>query len=359
MKRKIIIIGLSLATILSLSACQESENKTETKLEQKTEVEKSNETRIVVDQDGTEVELPKDVEKIADFWHANNQVVLLLGGADKLVTTTTSIENLPWFAKVYPRIKEVPALVKGHDYNVEEVIEKEPDVVIAANDEQVESIRAAGLKAVKVMFQDFDGLKKTVQITSQVIGSDAEKRAKEYIDYLDGNIEYVRERLKDVDKKPKVLHIVGGDDLNKVDGAKSIIGEWMDIAGAENSLPLEANLAEITMEEIIASDPEYIIIGGTESKEGIEKIKNDPAWKDVKAVKDDNLIRNPVGTFNWDRYSAEEALQILWAAKLFHPEKFEDLNMIEKTKDFYKRFYEYELTDEEAEEILAGDPPSN
>ena len=53
--------------------------------------------------------------------------------------------------------------------------------------------------------------------------------------------------------------------------------------------------------------------------------------------KNNRIYANPTGTFPWDRYSAEEALQILWAAQLFHPEQFKDLNMVEKTQAFYKK----------------------
>ncbi len=369
-KSRYILLSSLLSLSMILSACSgpsddekgvDSGNKTEvTETQDGKGDDKASETRTVTDQKGVEVELPKNVERIADFWHANNQVVLLLGGGDKLVTTTEAIKSLPWFAKVYPRINEVPALVKGSDFNVEEVIAENPDVVIASSPEQIEAARSAGLKAVEVMFQNFEELKKTVEITAQVIGPDAEKRAEEYIDYLDGNMKYVEDKLKDLkdDEKPRVLHIAGGEDLTKIDGAKSMIGAWMDISGSVNSISDEANLADITLEEIIESNPDIIIIGGNQSKEGIEKIKNDPAWADVKAVKEDKLIRNPVGTFNWDRYSAEEALQVLWAAKLFHPDKFEDLDMVEKTKEFYKKFYDYDLTDDEADRILAGDPPA-
>lgn len=39
-----------------------------------------------------------------------------------------------------------------------------------------------------------------------------------------------------------------------------------------------------------------------------------------------------------DRYSAEETLQIQWAAKLLNPDKFANLNIAKETKDFYKDF---------------------
>ena len=43
--------------------------------------------------------------------------------------------------------------------------------------------------------------------------------------------------------------------------------------------------------------------------------------------------------------------------QLFHPEQFKDLNMVEKTQAFYKKYYGYELSKENAEQILKGLSP--
>ena len=102
-----------------------------------------------------------------------------------------------------------------------------------------------------------------------------------------------------------------------------------------------------------------IIIGssGNKSQAAIEKIKSDPSWQSISAVKNNRIYANPTGTFPWDRYSAEEALQILWAAQLFHPERFSDVDMVTKTQDFYQKYYNYNLSKENAQQILKGLPP--
>ena len=143
-----------------------------------------------------------------------------------------------------------------------------------------------------------------------------------------------------------------------VDGSNSLIGEWMKLAGAKNSLDGVENLKNISLEQIIASQPDYIIIGGADAQKGVDAIKADAAWADVPAVKNGKIIKNPVGTFNWDRYSAEEALQILWAAKLFHPEKFSDVDLVKETREFYSTFYGYNLTEDEAQRIINGQGPA-
>ena len=138
-----------------------------------------------------------------------------------------------------------------------------------------------------------------------------------------------------------------------------MIGEWIRLAGGRSVLAGTGNKAVVSLEEIIKADPEIIIVGSGRSsgKKGIDAIKKNPAWQSIRAVKNGRLYANPSGTFPWDRYSTEEALQILWAAKLFHPEQFKDLDMVSKTQAFYKKYYNYNLSRTNAERMLAGLPP--
>lgn len=316
--------------------------------------------RTVTDQGGTTVQIPAKVERVADLWHANNQVVLVLGGGDKLVATTNVIKQNKWFATVHPGIANVTAPFSGDDLQVEELVKLRPDAVLSSNDAQITTARNAGLPAVKVNFQDFDGLRKTVQLTADVLGGDAPARATKYLTYLDKNIAKVDSGLKglaDADR-PSVLHIVGATDLLKVDGRKSMIDEWINLAGGKNALDVEGNMAQVTMETVVASDPDVIIIGSTSSEEALNLLRNDPAYSQLRAVKEGKVYGNPRGTFAWDRYSAEEALQVLWVAQLLHPEKFKNLDMVTETRNFYKNFLDYDLTADQAKLILAGKDPA-
>ena len=80
---------------------------------------------------GNKIELPDNVQRVADLWHANNQIVLLLGGANKLVGTTTTIAANPWYSAVYPNIKNVPVLTNGETIQTEELLSHKPDAVFA------------------------------------------------------------------------------------------------------------------------------------------------------------------------------------------------------------------------------------
>lgn len=71
------------------------------------------------------------------------------------------------------------------------------------------------------------------------------------------------------------------------------------------------------------------------------------------------LLSNPVNNLNWDQDSAEEVFQVLWAAKTFHEDKFQDIDLVSETQQFYKKYYSYVLSDEEDNLILAGNPLSH
>ena len=308
------------------------------------------------------MEVPTKINKIVDLWHAHNQVIMMLGAADQLVGTTEVFKKRPWPNIIYPRLSEVEALVVGTgagEVNYEEALKLQPDVVFASDDGVTETARKQGLATVNVAFQDYDGLRKDIEITAEVLGDNAKKIAKEWQDYLDKNIALVEERMKGIkdEDRVKVLHIASSDSFTKVDGRKCIVDEWIKLAGGVNALEKDGNLIEVTMEEIVAADPEVIIMGVGAAK-AVDALKADPAWSGITAVKNNAVYANPNGVFSWDRYSGEEALQVLWAAKKFNPDKFEDINIEQETKDFYKKYYGFELNDEQTKQILNGENPS-
>ena len=106
-----------------------------------------------------------------------------------------------------------------------------------------------------------------------MIGGNAPQIAKQYNAELDANIRFVSERTKSIPdaQKPLVLHISDGSNLRKIDGGRSIVGDWIRIAGGRTALPDTANLAEVPMEEIVKANPDIVIIGGRNAAQGCGK----------------------------------------------------------------------------------------
>lgn len=314
-------------------------------------------TRTVTDMSGTKVKVPKTVNRVADMWHANNQVVMLLGGQKKLVATTQMIKTQPWFKTVYPDITKVAAPLSGMDIQIEQLLKTKPDVVISSDPGQIKAARNAKLPTVNAMYQDFAGLRKSVTLTADVLGGDAPRVAKDYQQTLTANLNLVKKGLSGVTSKPKVLHIVNTTNLNQVDGKNTIVDEWINAAGGQNALSQKGNMISVTTEQLAKSNPDVIIVGSATNQSAMKALRQNPVLKQLKAVKAGRVYGNPQGTFPWDRYSAEEALQVLWAAKKLHPAQFKDLDLVAKTKAFYQQYYDYQLSTTQAKQILAGEMP--
>ena len=318
-------------------------------------------TKVIKDVDGQEVTVPVTPERVANLWHANNQVIITLGGAPKLSATTHYVTTIPWFRQVYPDITKVPApIAANNDLNMEALLATKPDVVLVSSEKQAEAVRQAGLTAVRVGFSNMNGLMQTVNLTAEVLGTQgAYERAQKYNAYMQKNLKLIEERLKDLpdSERPKVMHIGSGTKVQNVSGSGIVIDEWIKIAGGQNVAADLKGMKDVSMEQITSYAPEVIIIGGDASAKGVQTIQSDAAWKDVPAVKNGKIIRNPYGTFNWDRYSTEAALQVLWAAKTLHPQKFADIDMVKETQEFYSTFFGYSLSADDAQRILAGETP--
>ena len=104
-------------------------------------------------------------------------------------------------------------------------------------------------------------------------------------------------------------------------------------------------------------DPEVIFIdhGGMNDGSTVEELKkeimSDPAYSAVTAVKNGEIYLSPSGVFYWDM-GIQKILLVMNMAKLLHPDLFEDLNMENEIMEFYKKFFDYDLTGQEADWIL-------
>lgn len=83
-----------------------------------------------------------------------------------------------------------------------------------------------------------------------------------------------------------------------------------------------------------------------------DPVLKDQRWSEIKAVRDGAVYLSPDGVMFWD-YGSECILLIQFIAQTLHPELFKDLDMVKEVKNYYKTFYDYDLSDENAKNILA------
>jgi iron complex transport system substrate-binding protein len=305
------------------------------------------ESRTIVDMDGVEWTIPKEVKRVVANG-AGNQIVFMVGGADKLVGTASTVQQNEMFVKIYPRITEVDTVfATGKDVNFEELVKLEPDVIIG----NLDNAEEYGLVDLNIKNQNPEDIKKEVLLVGELFGEEEYRKAEEFCDYYDGNLNYVTERTKALTDEEKVKVFVAGADILSTEGIGSITSSWIENAGGIN-VAAEAGVKErgtMSLEDLITLNPDIII---TRDRATSEELLKNEQYKDINAVKAGKIYVNPKGVYLWGVRSAETALQTLWAAKIIHPELFEDLDMNAETKEFYSTFYNYELSETELDEIL-------
>ena len=313
-------------------------------------------TRTVTDMSGVEVEIPSVVTKYADAWYAHNEVIIMLDQAEGLVATSMNPNSYAWAYLVQPNMENALSTF-GEDFNLEELVALEPDVVFASNSNEDlrEQLAAVGIPLVNVMFTNYDEMKQSITLTGEILGGDAVQTAADYVAYLDDVLAQLEELVSGLseEEKPSVLHGSSVYELN-IDGANTIIDAWITAAGGVNAASeVESNMQTVTLEQVLVWDPDVIITGTADE---VETILNDPEWAGLTAVQSGQVYANPKGVFSWDRYGVEEALQLQWAANLLHPDLF-NIDIRTQVKDFYETFLNYTLTDDQVERILNAQDP--
>lgn len=363
MKKRKSFLGLFLAIIFALSftACGSisTANQANNASNQSSSKEDTKSTtRTITDMDGKTVTIPKDIKKVGATIGAVNQIILMLGSPEKVVATIPSMKKNPWYSKIYPKIADT-ATPFDTKPNVEEVIAAKPDVIFShvGNAATAESMKETNIPVITLNISSPENLKKSVTMIGQVLGTKEEKKAKEFCDYYDNSVKKIENKTKSLsaDKKVKVFlagAAVGGGMPLSTEGKDSIVTSWIEQAGGIN-VAAEGGVVgigkKVSMEDVIKWNPDVIITTTNDAK---KQILENSQWKDINAIKNSKVYVNPQGVYLWSVRSGEAALQPLWTAKTIHPDIFEDIDMNKETKNFYKTFYNYNLTDDEVNSIL-------
>lgn len=314
--------------------------------------------RTVTDMRGRAVTVPAEVSRAIGTGGAVDEWLLLLGRPDKMVATSARIRENPWVAKVYPPILRLPTPLSWNDFNLEGVLAERPQVAILLSGMScIDKLEQAGVPTVVLERRNAEELMRAISLAAEVLGPAERDVAARYCAYYRGNIRRVTARTESLppDRRTRVYY--AGGSACSTEGKDTMVSSWIELAGGRN-VAASAGLAgmgrKVAMEDIVAWDPEVII---TMQPAVRDEILASDQWKAVTAVRTHRVYVNPKGVFSWCIRGANEAIQVLWAATVIHPELFGDIDMIGETKNFYTRFYRYALSDAEAGQILDAEAP--
>lgn len=316
--------------------------------------------RSVVDMTGETIVLPGTVDRVFCDWASGITLIMTLGGTEKLVAAPTAFEKetFAWAQILCPAINDV----KKDDNpftNIEEILNLEPELVVTNNLDNIARYHEMGLVVIYVNYNSNESFKQSMLIVGEAMGEAEYAAAVRYNELFDSNVALVEEHLKDLkdEEKPSVYYVDGrfADPYHTV-GSGEIQEDWITISGGRlaTAEDFSGRNLEITAEKFLTLDPDLILIGAQKQAEVYGLLMSDEVLAGLAAVQSEQVYRIPMGIFPWCRTGPEAILQPLWAAKLFHPDQMEDVDVEQAARDFYESFYGSQVEDEVLEGIMAG-----
>ena len=327
----------------------------------------------VVDQNNMTAKVPKDASRVVLTALPLPSIYAITGAPiENLVGmhpgSASAIENSV-MKSMYPDLVNVPSnFIDGLDINIEELLKLDPDVVMywAEYTNQYDIMTEAGIPAVGVKTQAGGDALKTMESWLEIMGtmfgtdSDNGNAAKvlEYGTQVQSEIAEVVNQIPEEDK-PKVLYLYGhsADEIS-VSGNDFYGGFWIESAGGSNAADEISGHAIVNMEQVYQWNPDIILIT-TFTETMPEDLYNNTIegqdWSQVAAVQNGKVFKEPLGTYRWFPPSGDAPLMAKWMAQTLHPDLF-TYDMVEEIKSYYEEFYQYTLTQEQAEGILAANP---
>lgn len=323
----------------------------------KGETETENITRTITDMDGRTVEIPSAIERVACQSSTCEAAVISLGKATLLVGTTDYTDENSFAFKLFPELSGVTKL--ADDMSVEEMLEKNVQVVFVKDTNKIEKYEEAGLPVVYVDLDTVEGTKEGIKIIGEVIG--AAEQAQKCVDYINGIEQLVRERFDNADKKTFSAYYsrakYAESNLLTTYAAGHIYSEWIGICGG-TVITKDMELAEtkggvmINGEELISANPDFIFVGGYYRNNIYRDAMSGEYSEVLDAVKNQNVYLIPTSVTDWSVGSCELGLTTLWCAQAVAPDLFEDIDMTQEVIKFYKEIAGIEVSEDLANAIL-------
>ena len=325
----------------------------------------------ITDHADKEVEVPAEINRIAvcDIFPIPSVLAVFFDSADKIVgmpePSKTAAEN-GLLGQLYPEILNAETgYIDGSNVNMEELAKLEPDVVIysASSPELGEQLTNAGFAAVAISvnkwnYDCIETLNNWIDLLSLMFpDSDKAELVKTRSNEM---YDMVQERVKDIpdEEKAKAFFLFQYDDTTLLTSGKQFFGQWWaDAIGAKNvAAELENdNSVPANMEQIYTWNPNLIFITNF-NKYYPDDLYNNTVegydWSPVEAVKNKRVFKMPLGMYRSYTPGVDCPVTLLWMAKTAYPEKFEDVDVIKTTKDYYKEVFGIDLTDNQAKSIF-------
>ena len=309
-------------------------------------VESKDNKVTVVDQLGREVELDGTPEKIVSSYYISTSLLINLGVQDKLVGIEAKAKTREMYKKVAKELIDLPAVGTSKEINVEECANLNPDLVIIPTrlKEFIPKFEELKIPVIAIEPETLDQFKETVKLIGKAVGK--EEKANKLVNYYDDTISKVKELNKNLTEKQNV-YLAGSDSVLKTCTSKMYQNYMFEVCGGENVTKelTDGYWTTISVEELVKKNPDVIYMVGYASYSKDDILK-DERLKGVNAINNNKVYVFPSTLEAWDYPTPSSMLGILWLENNLHPDLYSKEDYIKDAKEFYKEFYDIEVSEE-------------
>lgn len=244
-------------------------------------------------------------QRVVSFYGSFAEMWVLAGGT--LVGTTDDAIT----QRELPLGDNVTVIGGTKTPNLELALSLEPDFALLSADtsdhvQAAETLRAAGVPCAFFRVDYLEDYLAAMEICTAITGrSDLyEQNAQRVEQQAQAVIQRVRPRL--AQNPPTALLIRAYSTGAKAKGMDNLAGVILHELGVKNLVEDHPSLLEeLSMEEIIAADPDYIFVTtmGSSSQKALDAlrdgIQSNPAWASLSAVQNDRYILLPEDLFHY------------------------------------------------------------
>jgi iron complex transport system substrate-binding protein len=237
----------------------------------------------LTDDEGTEVEIEAEPQAIVSLTPAATETLFALGAGDRVVAKVEDIAPFP------PEADDLPIVATYLGVDVEQIVDLEADLVIAGGSnftppDAIAQLRGLDIPVVVLYANSVEEALAGIELVGAASGTADE--AAELTDAMRADFDELATATEGLDTPKTFYEIDATADIYTVP-ADSLYAEMLELAGAD---PITTDSSyEISLEELIAADPEVILLGDDADYTTAADVAARPGWGDITAVKNGDV----------------------------------------------------------------------
>ncbi len=274
---------------------------------------------VLTDGLGREVTLAAPAARVVSLAPSNTELLYEVGAGAQVVGCD-EFSDFPAEASALPRVGG-----SAGTYDADAIVALAPDLILAAEINtaaQVEALEARGLTVFYLSNpDDLTGLFENMRTVGALTGRSAQATA--LISSLTTRVEAIIAKLSMITTHYNVYYELDATDptMPYTAGPGSYIHTLLERAGDHNiGGSLSVPFGQLSAAEIIAQNPDFIVLGDGAYGVTPESVGARPGWSDLNAVRDGHVVVFDNDTVSRPTARIVDAIENL--ARLFHPEVF-------------------------------------